>query len=327
MSFGSITDYNAIAALQESGKSGTGKLSTERSAQVKTAFDMQMKLTQNLFGEATRNRAEGGLAGSLDSSLIGDAMMFEALTAITRIMRSRSGQSQPSLQQTQNVVPQKVVTEEPTQPAVGELSARFESGSGGVATIGYDRVGGTSYGKYQIASKPGTMDRFLTFLDDKAPTMSTRLRNAGPTDTGSKSGGMPTEWKALAAENPTRFEALQHEFIANETYEPARAMILKQTGVDFNNAPKALQEVLWSTSVQHGPTGASRIFNKVMDDFTGTVGKSEFNAKLIEGVYNRRKGQFSSSTKRVQQAVSNRLNAERTLALNMLGDSQINQVV
>jgi len=97
--------------------------------------------------------------------------------------------------------------------------------------------------------------------------------------------------------------------------------------LDFNNAPPALREVLWSTSVQHGPTGAARIFGKVIDQFVGNLGKGEFNSKLIEGVYDNRKGQFGSSTKRVQEAVVSRLNAEKVIALNMLGETRVNRVV
>ncbi len=52
-----------------------------------------------------------------------------------------------------------------------------------------------------------------------------------------------------------------------------------------------------------------------------------FNTKLIEGVYDTRKGQFGSSTKRVQQSVANRLNEEKQIALNMLGKMQLNRIV
>jgi hypothetical protein len=44
---------------------------------------------------------------------------------------------------------------------IGKLSATFESGTAGVNAIGYDKNGGTSYGTYQIASKPGTMKEFI----------------------------------------------------------------------------------------------------------------------------------------------------------------------
>lgn len=325
MSLGTIGDYKAIAAMQAGKSSGNEAVDTHMQA----AFDTQMRMAQSLFGEGSRVHGEGSSPSSFDNVLVNDAMMFEALTTITRLMRTEAGLPQ------QVAVSKAAVKAEPAPastplaqaPDVGSLSARFESGSKGISTIGYDRVGGTSYGKYQIASKPGTMDRFLIFLDEKAPEMSVRLREAGPANTGSKQGDMPEVWKQIAKEEPARFEKLQHDFIAKETYDPARSMILKQTGLDFENAPPALREVLWSTSVQHGPTGAARIFNKVIDRFVGRSEGTEFNSQLIEGVYDTRKGQFGSSTKRVQDAVISRLNREKSIALNMLGETRINRVV
>ena len=49
---------------------------------------------------------------------------------------------------------------------IGSLSARFESGKAGISAIGYDSKGGTSYGKYQIASRVGSMDAFLGSLQE-----------------------------------------------------------------------------------------------------------------------------------------------------------------
>ena len=72
------------------------------------------------------------------------------------------------------------------ETGMGRLSARFESGGDGIAAIGYDRTGGTSYGKYQIASRVGSMKSFLNFLDGEAPDIAQRLRKAGPADSGSR---------------------------------------------------------------------------------------------------------------------------------------------
>ncbi len=329
MSFGNIANLSTMVSLQGGKNTGAIGKNGVPDAQLKAAFETQMRMTQSLFGEGSRLNGEGSSPNSFDTSFVNDAMMFEALTTITSLMRQEAGIKVPVGKPQAAVVNKTEVMKAVVSdtPQVGGLSARFESGTAGTAAIGYDRVGGTSYGKYQIASKPGTMDRFLTFLDDKAPAWADRLRNAGPANTGSKDGGMPSTWKDIASENPARFEKMQHEFIAGETYEPARNMILKQTGLDFNNAPPALREVLWSTSVQHGPTGASKIFSKVIDQFVGSTAKGEFNTKLIEGVYDTRKDQFGSSTRRVQQSVVNRLNEEKQVALNMLGKMQVNRIV
>lgn len=202
-------------------------------------------------------------------------------------------------------------------PDLTSLSSQFESGSLGSAAIGYDSTGGTSYGIYQIASKTGTMNDFLEFLDQRAPDISKRLRAAGPANTGGKEGRMPDEWRTMAAESPKRFADLQRDFIRDSHYEPAARAIKEQTGIDVSRQSPVLQEVLWSTAVQHGPAGAARIFAPAMDKAQGQKGK-DFDVAVIDEVYSRRATQFGSSTERVRNAVQSRFRQERTLALLMV---------
>ncbi|MDR0827419.1 MAG: hypothetical protein LBN33_06035 [Desulfovibrio sp.] len=208
----------------------------------------------------------------------------------------------------------------------GALAAKFESGDEGIAAIGYDGKGGTSYGKFQIASRPGTMRNFISYLQNKAPDMARRLSAAGPADTGGKSGRMPTEWRKIAAEDPARFDELQSDFIRTTHVEPAKDAITEATGVNFEQLPTALREVLFSTAVQHGPAGATRIINRAMESVNRDklmTAKNETSAqnegrRLITQIYNLRAGQFSSSTSRVQSAVRNRLRQEMQEAIQML---------
>ncbi|WP_165066351.1 hypothetical protein [Desulfovibrio sp. ZJ200] len=202
-------------------------------------------------------------------------------------------------------------------PGLGQLSARFESGGDGVAAVGYDRNGGTSYGKYQIASRVGSMKNFLEFLDGAAPDLSQRLRRSGPANTGSRRGGMPDTWRAIAREQPERFEALQEAFIRESHYKPALEAIVERTGLEADKLSPAMREVIWSTAVQHGPAGAARIFDRA-DRMSGKPTDPAYERKLISHVYALRAGQFGSSSREVQAAVSNRFKQEKMLALNML---------
>lgn len=202
-------------------------------------------------------------------------------------------------------------------PGLGQLSARFESGGDGVAAVGYDRNGGTSYGKYQIASRVGSMKNFLEFLDGAAPELSQRLRKSGPANTGSRRGGMPDAWRAIAKEQPERFEALQEAFIRESHYKPAVEAIVGRTGLEADKLSPAMREVIWSTAVQHGPAGAARIFARA-DNMSGKPTDPAYERKLISHVYALRAGQFGSSSSDVQAAVSSRFKQEKTLALNML---------
>lgn len=200
---------------------------------------------------------------------------------------------------------------------LGKLSAQFESGSEGIAAIGYDSTGGTSYGKFQIASKVGSMKSFLAFLDSEAPDISARLRKAGPANTGSRRGGMPEAWKKIAREQPERFEQLQEGFIHQSHYKPALEAIEQRTGIDTSSLSSAMREVIWSTAVQHGPAGAARIFAKA-DDLSGKPEDAGYERKMISNVYAVRAGQFGSSTNSVRNAVRNRFRQEKQLALQML---------
>lgn len=200
---------------------------------------------------------------------------------------------------------------------LGKLSAQFESGKDGVAAIGYDSTGGTSYGKYQIASKVGSMKSFLSFLDTEAPDIAKRLRNSGPANTGSRRGAMPDTWRAIAKEQPERFEQLQEAFIHQSHYKPALDAISERTGIDASSLSSAMREVIWSTAVQHGPAGAARIFAKA-DSLSGSSKDASYERKMINNVYNVRSGQFGSSTAQVRNAVRNRFKQEKQLALKML---------
>ena len=211
---------------------------------------------------------------------------------------------------------------------LGTLAAKFESGAEGISAIGFDRKGGTSYGKYQISSRAGTMSAFINYLDEQAPELAKRLRAAGPANTGGRSGKMPNEWRKIAAEDPARFEKLQEDFIRTSHFEPAMRSIAESTGLGFANMPVALQEVLFSTAVQHGPVGAVRIFNQAVNSVgvnklqasgqTATESFKRAGRQLIKQVYALRAGQFGSSTSGVQAAVRNRLNQEMNEALQML---------
>ncbi len=204
---------------------------------------------------------------------------------------------------------------------LGALSAKYESGSRGIEAIGYDRVGGTSYGKYQIASNVGTFDRFVSFLSKEAPDIADKLKEGGNPNTGSKSGTMPTIWKEIAKAEPERFQNLQEGFIKHSHFDPAMSSLV---GSELNTDSEVLQQVVWSTSVHHGPTGAKRIFDKALAALQSSDKESsdknlEISEKdFIAKVYDLRANQFSSSTANVREAVQNRLIHEKNDALSAL---------
>ncbi len=210
---------------------------------------------------------------------------------------------------------------------LGRLSTRFESGALGIEAIGYDPGGGTSYGLYQIASRTGTMDRFLDFLAVHEPRWAQRLKAAGPADTGGTDGAMPRVWKTIARENPERFAQLQQVFIRETHYEPARRAVEEATGIDLGRASRAVQEVLWSASVQHGPARAADMFIQALKTQGNRGGSGMDEAALIHAVYRdrSRSGRFFAGS--LREALMRRFQEEKAMALAMLKDDASVDVV
>lgn len=299
-------------------------------------FQAQMRMAQQAIGASSASGDEPtGEAFGLDMSMASDSMMMDALSTIARL----TGQGMPAQKPAVAEAPEKALTRNPAAlggSSLGALAAMFESGEKGIAAIGFDRTGGTSYGKFQISSRAGTMNRFLDFLNERDPALAERLRKSGPANTGSTQGRMPAEWAKIAAEMPERFESLQTEFIKKDHYQPARVKILERTGVDIETAKPAVREALFSTAVQHGASGAARIFNQAIDKFLGkggvqsaeaAPGTKNFEQALVSEVYSKRQNQFGGSTEAVRASVRGRLRQEKDMVLAMLDKQGMNRVV
>ena len=189
----------------------------------------------------------------------------------------------------------------PMQP--WDISARYESGAEGSAAIGYDGTGGTSYGKFQLSSKQGSLDGFLRFLDGKggeAAAVAQHLRAAGPADTGGRSGAMPEAWKQ-AAKTPG-FADWEREFAQREFFDPAVRSLPSGAAEAVRQSP-ALQQMVWSAAVQHGAGGAAGIFRKVWRD-------GMTDADFVRAAYDERATRFGSSAPEVRASVQRRLRRE-----------------
>jgi hypothetical protein len=261
----------------------------------------------------------GGGRGFVNPTLVTP----EAETVPSNVVRSSSGEAIRTGSGgyvTSGETPSPVSSTAPTGPRppsptpmgseLGKLSAKFESAKDGPGAIGYDSTGGTSYGTYQIASKTGTMNRFLAFLDKNNPNLANQLRSAGDPNTGSKKGPFPDVWKKIASEDPKGFDKLQHDFIQKTHYDPAARGLMK-LGFNINEQSDAMKDVLWSTSVQHGSDGAVKIFSKAIKE----LGVSASPEKLISRIYQERGTKFASSTEAVQKSVLNRFSEESKMAL------------
>lgn len=125
-------------------------------------------------------------------------------------------------------------------------------------------------------------------------------------------------WKSIACHSAEKFNALQHNFIKQSHFDPAANKIKSSIGFDVTKYSPAVQNVLWSTAVQHGSAGAANVFKGVGIK----MGMSE--SEIIQRVYNERaanngKKYFSKSSASIRQSVVNRFMNEMKDALSMLG--------
>ena len=184
------------------------------------------------------------------------------------------------------------------------FAAQYESGVQGSRAIGYDKNGGTSYGKFQISSKAGTFDDWLQWLDKNGyEAVAQELRAAGPADTGGRNGKAPDVWRALVGTGAITDE-MQAQFINESIVEPALNN-LPESMQDAVQSDPGLMQALFSTAVQHGAGGAVKLFARNWKKADGD------REAFLDALYADRKTQFGSSTDDVQQSVAMRFDRER----------------
>ena len=202
--------------------------------------------------------------------------------------------------------------------ALGTLSAKYETGGRGPGTVatGAGDPGGVSYGSYQMASKMGTVQRFVA--QTGFPWLAD-FQNL-------KAGTAPFTacWKRIATAQTDAFQNAQHAFIKKSHYDPLAAKILKDDGLDVNTRCRALQDVIWSTAVQHG--GGTPIVHRAIGNVSVSKTDPSYDEQLIRAIYaerGRKKADgnlayFSKSSPSVQKGVANRFKKELQDALAML---------
>ena len=197
---------------------------------------------------------------------------------------------------------------------LGALSERFES-NGKPGAIGHDSTGGFSYGQYQIASATGTLAAFLVFLDRTAPALLVPLAAAGGAGAALLgAASFQQAWRTLAAD--ATFVRAQHDFIQATHYDPLVARLNHDPGLDATRFSRALNDVIWSVAVQHGP--GNMVFHNAL---IGTTPNALPEMTIINRVYDERSKvdrYFARSTPQVKAAVRARFVQERAQALQML---------
>jgi hypothetical protein len=201
-------------------------------------------------------------------------------------------------------------------PPLGSLSEKYESGGRGPGTVstGKGDLGGVSYGTYQLASKVGRADEFVQkYYPDEFKGMK------GGSDE------FTARWKDLARRQPDQLRMREHEFIKETHYDPLVKKIAKSLIMSVEDRSRALQNVVWSTAVQHGPN--TRVVELALKPLLKDKAAAELaDAEIIRAIYAERgrkdeKGglvHFKGNSDAVQKAVASRFVNEQRDALAAL---------
>jgi hypothetical protein len=201
-------------------------------------------------------------------------------------------------------------------PSLGSLSEKYESGGRGPGTVstGMGDLGGVSYGTYQLASKIGRADQFV---QKYYPDEFNGLKGG--------SDAFTVRWKELARRQPDQLRAREHEFIKETHYDPLVKKIAKSLMLTVDDRSRALQNVIWSTAVQHGPN--TRIVELAIKALLKDTAIADLtDAQIIRAIYaergrNDEQGglvHFKGNSEAVQKAVANRFVNELRDALAAL---------
>ena len=208
----------------------------------------------------------------------------------------------------------------PADWVLGKLSERYETGGRGpgVVSTGAGDAGGASYGSYQMTSKPngGTVGRFVA-----QPDFPFSSRFAGLTPGSSQ---FTAVWKQLAVTNKDEFQASQHDYIKKTHFDPLVRKIINEDGLNVLTRSHALQDVIWSTAVQHGP--GTNVPHIALSNVRVSRDDPNFDREFIIAIYAERGRtgpggvlvRFSRNSPAVQRGVAQRFKDEQRDALQML---------
>jgi murein DD-endopeptidase MepM/ murein hydrolase activator NlpD len=202
--------------------------------------------------------------------------------------------------------------------ALGALSAKYETGGRGpgVVSTGVGDPGGVSYGSYQMATKMGTVARFV---GQAGFPWAKDFQGLAP-----GTAQFTAVWKRIAASQTDDFQNAQHAFIKATHYDLLCAKVRSENKVDINTRSRAVQDVIWSTAVQHG--GATPIIGRAIANLKCEFSDPTYDKQLICAVYAERGRKkpdgnlayFSKSSPSVQAGVARRFQNEQADALAML---------
>jgi LysM repeat protein len=151
----------------------------------------------------------------------------------------------------------------PPKRKLGYVSQQYESNQGiGTISRGTGDKGGVSYGTHQFASAVGTPKDFVSYIKQNEPEDSPLRSLIGLTDFGDYNGAFANQWRNLSKSHADLLSKAAQTFTDVRYYEEPLKNLKKKDSelgklVETN---EGLNELFYSTNVQHGQSGGPRIF-------------------------------------------------------------------
>ncbi len=158
---------------------------------------------------------------------------------------------------------------------LGQTSAQFETSNRGPGFIstGKGDLGGKSYGLYQLSSTQGSLAEYV----GQSTKYGAEFKGLTPA-----SAAFDAKWKEVAARDPQGFSTDQHTFIKKEFFD-VQNEALKGRGVDLSDRGRAVQDMLWSTSVQYRNLTPNVVANGLKEKFGESYQLSKLSDEQIVG--------------------------------------------
>lgn len=198
---------------------------------------------------------------------------------------------------------------------LGDLSARYESnGNCGCISNNPGDAGGKSYGMYQFASKPGTLQDYCMWLVQKGYWFGKELRKYQLC-----SKDFDAAWKWLAQTNTKDFAASQHEYIKSKFYDIAIKSLFANN-FHIEKHVEILKDVVWSRAVQYGPYRISKMFLEACKYMgypnLSYIDDRKFDKDLIKAIYLQVCSSYEWNHGAYKESLNQRFKMECQQALN-----------
>lgn len=198
-----------------------------------------------------------------------------------------------------------------TKRPVGYVSARGESGNPGIVNRDPNPSAGWDYGAWQFNANAGIPQSFVKWMKKHAPDLHGQLSPKLSSIHQGKGGAFGKAWQAVNAQDSKRFMQLQRAY----AWDHYLGGVTKRLGPELGsvvNSDRGMQEMAFSTAIQHGVGGAAKILRKAG---VGSLDKS----KVIDNVYARRAQIYSRGAKRYEKEADTiqALSANQTPAVDM----------